>query len=74
MGMSVYDQVDKRKYFSVSTIDKKRMEEYNINMTLKSFRQLVKKVAPYAEIMTGDPEIKTKRTKIYRYEDFRNAK
>lgn len=75
MGWSVFNQVDPNKYFSISKIDKNCMQKYNINMTVSNFRRRVKKSVPFTEILTGQGNIAcTRRTKIYRYEDFRDAK
>lgn len=72
MGMSVWSQCDTRKYFSISTIEKKRMDEYGLNMTIQELRNRAVASPPYAEVLTGQSKVLgyRRKTKIYRYEDF----
>lgn len=74
MGMSVLSQVDSDKYFSLSTIDRKKMAKNGLNMTIKQLRELARKSPPYTEILTGQSRDMgyRQKTKIYRYEDFKN--
>ncbi len=75
MGLSVWNQVDNDKYFSLSTIDKKVMQKHGLNMTIKALRDLARKTPPHAEIYTGQSKLIgwRKATKIWRYEDFKGC-
>ena len=75
MGLSVFNQVDNDKYFSLSSIDKKRMSENGINMSIERFKLIVRMTNPYALIPTGSNRVMGQRrmTKIYRYSDFANC-
>lgn len=75
MGASVKNQVDSKKYFSISTIEKEKLKEYGITMTIKDLKNLAKKRPCYTEILTGDSETHghMRKVKIYRYSDFVNA-
>lgn len=75
MGLSVYNQVDSKQYFSLSTINKARMEEYGLTISINELRNLARSRPPYAEIYTGNSkDLKfQRRTKIYRYIDFKQA-
>lgn len=72
MGLSVFSQCDTKKYFSISTIEKSKMEQYGINMSVENLKKLARNSLPYAEIHTGQSKAIGYRriTKIYRYEDF----
>lgn len=74
MGLSVWNQVDNNKYFSISSIDKKVMARYGINIPVCKFKQIVKKTPPHTTIATGSERAlgERRRTNIYRYEDFVN--
>lgn len=70
MGLSVANQVDTRSYFSLSTINKVRMQELGLKMTAKDLRERAKKSNPYMILSTGDIYGHQKNTNIYRYKDF----
>ena len=72
MGMKLYEQCDKDKYFSISTIDKERMKAAGLNMTVTKLRELAKKSLPVTQLPTGSVSCdkKVRLTKIYRYSDF----
>lgn len=76
MGLSVQNQVDKKQYFSLSTIDKARMNEYGLTISMNELRKQARLRPPFAEIYTGNSkDLKfQRRTKIYRYEDFKQAR
>ena len=73
MGLSVFNQCDKKQYFSISTIETKRMKENGLNMTKKELQERAKQSVPYAEILTGQSKLigQRRKTKIYRYVDFK---
>ena len=73
MGLSVLNQVDKKKYFSISSIDKDILHEKGIVMPISSFKQIVKKSPPHMQIMTGSDVFPghCRMTKIYCYDDFK---
>lgn len=73
MGLSVWNQVDNEKFFSISTIDKKVMQKHGLKMTVTQLRELARKTPPHAEIYTGQSKLIGQRrlTKIYRYQDFK---
>lgn len=75
MGLSVWSEVDTNKYFSISTIRKQAMEKHNITCTIKELQEKARKSVPVAEILTGQSKSlgMRKKTKIYRYEDFRTS-
>ncbi len=71
-GLSVANQVNLNKYFSLSTITPERIKFYGINMTVEQLRAEARK-RPYAfTIYTGSAHLNycQQRTKIWRYEDF----
>lgn len=72
MGLSVFSEVDTNKYFSISTIEKSKMQKYGLTMSIKQLRLMAIKTVPFAEILTGQSKAIgfRRRTKIYRYEDF----
>ena len=74
MGMSVWNQVDNKKYFSISSIDKKIMNEHGINIPVSRFKEIVRRTQPHTTITTGSDYSPGERrtTNIYRYEDFKN--
>lgn len=74
MGASVRKQVDSNQYFSVSTIEKEKMEKFGIKMAIKDLRNLAKQRPCFTEILTGDSEKQghMRKVKIYRYVDFAN--
>lgn len=76
MGISVFNQVDSNKYFSISNIDKEKMKKYGLNMSIKQLRDKARKTVPYMEVHTGQSDDKgyRRKTKIYRYEDFKAVK
>lgn len=74
MGLSVFNQVDSSKYFSLSTISKKHLVKNGINLSLETFKDIVRRTNPYTTIATGSNRVMGQRrmTKIYRYEDFKH--
>ena len=73
MGMSVFNQVDNNKYFSLSTINKTKLVEMGINLPVSKFREIAKRSPPFTSILTGSDVIpsKSRRTNIYKYDDFK---
>ena len=76
MGLSVWNQVDSNKYFSISSIDKLILKQKGIDISLAEFKEIVRRAPPFTIITTGSDVItgRTRRTKIYRYEDFEYLK
>lgn len=75
MGLSVSNQVNPEKYFSLSTIDPNRMREHGLDMTVDQLRQRAKTM-PYAfEIYTGSSHNLAcqRRVKIWAYESFKEG-
>lgn len=72
MGLSVWNQVDNRKYFSLSTINRKLLKEYGINVPVITLKKMARETPPFTQIVTGsDRGLGQQRiTNIYRYEDF----
>lgn len=72
MGLSVYNQVDKTRYFSLSTIDKKVLDEKGITLSISRFREIARRSPPHMSISTGSDRVmgRCRRTNIYRYDDF----
>ena len=72
MGMSVFTECDSNQYFSISTISRKKMDEYGIRCSMKELRNKAKNSPPAAQILTGSGCIlgRRKMTKIYKYIDF----
>ena len=72
MGMTVRNQIDTKKYFSVSTIDEKSMREAGVKLSVQELKERARGSPHWATVITGDPDDKNKQreTKIYRYEDF----
>lgn len=76
MGMSVFNQCDKHKYFALSTIERSVMDEYGMTCTMAQLRDRARKSPPAFEIVTGrrTNSAMRMRTKIYKYEDFVEVK
>lgn len=72
MNLSVHSQCDKNKYFSISTIDAEAMKNAGLKMTKKELREKAKNSAQYIIIYTGEKDGKCRRTKVYKYEDFKD--
>lgn len=74
MGLSVWNQVDNWKYFSISSIDKKVLAKHGINISVTQFKEIVRRTPAYTTISTGSDRVmgQRRRTNIYRYEDFAN--
>ena len=72
MGMTVRNQIDTKKYFSVSTIDEKAMREAGVKLTVQELKKRARASPRWGTVITGDPDDKNRQreTKIYRYEDF----
>lgn len=69
MGLSVWNQVDTDQYFSISTIDKKKMAKYGVKMSIAQLKIIARCSPPVTQIPTGG-EGRIRMTKIYRYKDF----
>lgn len=76
MGFSVFSECDTRKYFSISTIDLKHMKNAGLTITAKELKEKARNAVPYAEIYTGQSKVLgfRRKTKIYRYVDFKEVK
>ena len=72
MGRSVASECDSKQCFSLSTIDKERMQAVGLNMTIKELQEQARKTLPFAEVPTGSASKpgRCRMTKIYRYSDF----
>ena len=57
--------------FVLSDIRKKHLCHFNINMSVKDFKELVKKSNKYKVILTGG-NLNFRKTKVYNYYDFKN--
>lgn len=57
--------------FVISTITKKELEKYNINLSVREFKALVLKSDKFKTIYTGASSHLFKKTKVYNYNDFR---
>lgn len=75
MGLSVQNQVDQTKYFSLSTIDKNQMVAHGLTISIERLKQIARTRTPHAEIVTGrtDKFGQQRLTKIWRYDDFKQA-
>lgn len=76
MGMTVANQCDSKQYFSLSTIDKNRLKELGIPLTVKQLRDKARRTDPFNTLYTGDSSFqgRQRKTKIWRYEDFKEQK
>lgn len=76
MGASVSNQVNTDRYFSISTINKEKMIQAGLNMTVAELREKARHSAHYQIIYTGESGEYgyRKQTKIYKYEDFKEDK
>lgn len=74
-GMSLENQVNLDKYFSISKINPERMQAYGISLTPVELRERARHSPPFKLIPTGSTVPgKSRMTKIYRYEDFVEVK
>ncbi len=72
-GLSLENQVNLDKYFSISKINPERMSAYGIKLTPVELREKARHSPPFKLIHTGSTTPgKSKLTKIYRYEDFKS--
>ncbi len=72
MGLTVKNQINTKKYFSISTIDEKSMREAGVLLSVQELKERARNHPPWTTIMTGNPNDtnRQRETKIYRYEDF----
>lgn len=59
--------------FVLSSLCKRDLEKYNINMKVRDFKNYVKKSRNYKTILTGGG-LNYRRTKVYNFYDFQNLK
>lgn len=73
-GLSVYSQVDRTQFFSISTIDPEQMKKHGLNMSISQLKTLARNHPWAKEIRTGSSTNERRQcwTKIYRYDDFKN--
>lgn len=66
-------QCDKNECFCLSNIDKTIMQSHGLNMTKAELKRLARRSKPHAIIWTGSRfyEGMARRTRVYRYEDFK---
>lgn len=57
--------------FVISNITKQELEHYNINLSVREFKQIVTKSKKYKTIWTGASSHLFKKTKVYNYNDFK---
>lgn len=72
MGLSVFNQVDSKEYFCISSIDKNILCQKGIPLSVNEFKEIVRKSPPFTTITTGSDMIdgRQRRTNIYKYDDF----
>lgn len=59
--------------FVLSSVSKKELDRYGINMKVKGFVEMVKESGKYKVVITGrSAHWQFKHTKVYNYNDFRN--
>ena len=72
-GMSLENQVNMDKYFSISKINPERISAYGIKLTPVELREKARRSTPFKLIPTGSTTPgKSRMTKIYRYEYFKS--
>lgn len=57
--------------FVLSDIKKKDLSRFDIKMSVKNFKELVKKSNNYKIVLTGGG-LRFRKTKVYNYYDFKN--
>lgn len=74
--MKLEEQVNMDIYFSISKINPERIKAFGITLTPNELREVARKRPAFKEIITGSnsDDHKRRRTKIYRYEDFKDEK
>lgn len=76
MGLSIFNQIDTRKYFSLSTINPDEMKRHNITISPAQLKEQARTRIPAGVVPTGsikDPS-KQRLTKFWRYDDFSEVK
>lgn len=75
MGASVSNQVNTDRYFSISTINKEKMMQAGLNMTVAELREKARYSKNYKILYTGESgeHGHKKKTRIYKYEDFKEV-
>ena len=75
MGASVSNQVNTDRYFSISTINKEKMIQAGLNMTVAELREKARHSKNYKIIYTGESGEygHKKKTRVYKYEDFKEV-
>lgn len=75
MGLSVSNQVDEKNYFSLSRINPEYMREHGLTISVSKLRQIARTSPQYFIIYTGQSKMLNcqRRTKIFRYDDFKEA-
>lgn len=73
MGLTVFNQFDKSKYFSLTNIDAQAMKDNGLNMSKSKLRELARQRPPYMTALTGNDNDygQCRITNIYRYKDFK---
>lgn len=67
MGLSVFNQVNSKEYFCISSIDKNILYQKGIPLSVSEFKEIVRKSPPFTTIITGSDMIdgRQRRTNIY---------
>ncbi len=75
MGLSVSNQVDEKNYFSLSHINPEFMKDHGLTISANKLRQIARRSPNYFIIYTGQSKMLNcqRRTKIFKYEDFKGA-
>lgn len=58
--------------FVLSGVNKEKLNQYGIAMTVKEFKELVGHSGKYKTVMTGGATAGYRHTRVYNYNDFRN--
>ena len=67
------DEHNKYGDFVISSVSKNDLDRFNINMTVKDFKNKVKGSKNYKIVLTGGGG-NYRKTKVYNYFDFKNLK
>ena len=64
---------DRDNFFILSDINSQFIKKYNLNCTVKDFKDRVRKSKPYTKVKTGSASYNYRYTPVYRVSDFLKA-
>lgn len=75
MALKFENQCNTDECFCLSKIDRQKMKNHGLQMSVKQLQTLARKSKPYKRIWTGSCyyDDRVRSTNVYRYDDFKNC-